>query len=1585
MIDIFRSVGEYHFVITGNTNDNFCANSLTETDLLRMLCELLLSERFDAVVFFDSERGLFVYDEHSKEVLESLDASGRAGSADAKREKSRVEPSETAWDRIVSLLSCTEKDCAVVFSDMGKLYGRIPEKVLRALRDLHKTKAARHSVAVYIFREDIAGCISESMKNGTKAWKSFVRSQLGPVIGGLGSPVNGGRLLYIGTPGQSEVRALLLFVERCRGISAPRTAHKELSLALARYCAENRVGICELSDRLAALAHNGALEPETVLSEFALSTAPERAAGIDGFGGLAEFFAADGGDALMSDPVWLTNDNRCRLSRNYTTDLGSARSMNLRVTADKNVDKETLAGLFARHFFRRGTLHGAMTRIVSAKDFFAKAPEYDKLFVDCTFASAFGETFLIYDLKAFAANERGKAVFERVLADADISDGRFAVMLLGSREELERLRAADERLSDIFPISVDLTNAENSVRTPEKIRLTAAKASVGDKDKCPKTSASERSKKPADAPKPVGESHEAFPDNAPEPASKYDNSDNDDEPLLIDRVVNELDKMVGLQDVKRFIIRMAETVITSPTGQPLKNFCFVGAPGTGKTEFVGHFAKILYMLGMIKDERIYKLDGSHLSLSSKECKDVRGILRGARHGLLFIDEAYMLDKSSDGKSVIDALVTISGDKSFINDTAIVLAGYLPDISQLMRHNVGLKSRFPSENYLHFKSYSAAELCGMLEDAIKTTEFRTSRKYLERTQATLMRFLCDAPMNYGNGRYIKETYFANSCNALTNRLKKRAAEAGIPYERYVCTLPDEVRFTLTEEDIPEEMLHYAPEVGSDYETLLKSSATLPLVGKKSIVDFISEIGRMDGRFPPKGTMYYSISGPTGSGKKTSIMAISGAMRRVGLLSADNVVSATAISLQGEYQGHTSPNVRKLLDSVSGGTIAIRDPSQLIQGHGEGSFGQEALSELFDQMSLRNDISVALIDSEDGISKLCLRYPILNELLGNRFVIDDPDVSDYLEMLKIKMERESVRFDSEMSENIGRFMERFVARRGGRPKCWLYADEINRLVDEMIDSCRSGENTAVKKSCLVTKDNFPSKYKCWLECDDTNAAKLIYRDDVLGEFERERLRILNMNDRSTGCYLFIGDHGTAKCAAAPVFAKMLYECGVIQYDSVFIQSTDDMTDSADFADQIISRAGRGLIYIVDAHALINMENFMKRIIARFTDTENPPKCCLALGLVPSDESAFFGTFEKLRRMIPEYHRFLFEDYTVDELIELLKMVCDGSIKGDDNAARPKFAPTACFLSKTDRIFRQINNERNVNPECVWNFKLVTDYIESCAGCLAKVKRKGGGSTPDDIITLDADDIAASYSFRAAKKPPRDRLTMELLAKSDDRGEFDPANSYSFAYIETVRKDGMTETGSGVLITERGHLLTCGHIAEATLYTVHIMNANSEELLCSTARLVYKSYSADFSVLKLDVVSDKIRPLSLREGSPEVGEEVRIIGFPFPCQKGRNNYEDNLIGNISCCTEKASVTSVKMLSRETENGSLSSNVSDGFSGAPVISGKDGKIIGVICGSIRASGRNIDKDCFYSSGAFLKNVCEWIKEENEDENRDD
>ena len=77
--------------------------------------------------------------------------------------------------------------------------------------------------------------------------------------------------------------------------------------------------------------------------------------------------------------------------------------------------------------------------------------------------------------------------------------------------------------------------------------------------------------------------------------------------------------------------------------------------------------------------------------------------------MLFIDEAYALvsadSKDSFGREALDTLMKLVEDHR--DDLVVVLAGYPEEMKDLLAHNPGVASRFPST--IQFDDYTCEEL------------------------------------------------------------------------------------------------------------------------------------------------------------------------------------------------------------------------------------------------------------------------------------------------------------------------------------------------------------------------------------------------------------------------------------------------------------------------------------------------------------------------------------------------------------------------------------------------------------------------------------------------------------------------------------------------------------------------------------------------------------------------------------------------------------------------------------------------------------------------------------------------------------
>lgn len=143
--------------------------------------------------------------------------------------------------------------------------------------------------------------------------------------------------------------------------------------------------------------------------------------------------------------------------------------------------------------------------------------------------------------------------------------------------------------------------------------------------------------------------------------------------------------------------------------------------GTGKTTVARVIANVLFSLGLIPSDKIVERSALELTAGyvGQTADKVNNILRDAKGGILFIDEAYNLGVGSFGKEACDTLVQAMTSDSY-KDLVIVIAGYAYEIDQMLDSNQGLKSRFT--NYFDFPDWSPTDCVIFFEMLSKKNNF-----------------------------------------------------------------------------------------------------------------------------------------------------------------------------------------------------------------------------------------------------------------------------------------------------------------------------------------------------------------------------------------------------------------------------------------------------------------------------------------------------------------------------------------------------------------------------------------------------------------------------------------------------------------------------------------------------------------------------------------------------------------------------------------------------------------------------------------------------------------------------------------------
>lgn len=147
------------------------------------------------------------------------------------------------------------------------------------------------------------------------------------------------------------------------------------------------------------------------------------------------------------------------------------------------------------------------------------------------------------------------------------------------------------------------------------------------------------------------------------------------------------------------------------------HYIFKGNSGTGKTTVAECMASILYRLGtmprMLPTDRCTVVMAPTLvgTFIGQAQELVRKQFEAALGGVLVIDEAYQLAKSSYGVEALTTIVALLTHEDFQGKLVCVMAGYAEDMDEMLNMNQGARSRFEHTLVFHdWKPQNCVDLC-----------------------------------------------------------------------------------------------------------------------------------------------------------------------------------------------------------------------------------------------------------------------------------------------------------------------------------------------------------------------------------------------------------------------------------------------------------------------------------------------------------------------------------------------------------------------------------------------------------------------------------------------------------------------------------------------------------------------------------------------------------------------------------------------------------------------------------------------------------------------------------------------------------
>lgn len=214
-------------------------------------------------------------------------------------------------------------------------------------------------------------------------------------------------------------------------------------------------------------------------------------------------------------------------------------------------------------------------------------------------------------------------------------------------------------------------------------------------------------------------------------------------------VQQELEKIVGLTDVKNYLISLEDLIQANQKrrkkglkASPItKHMIFTGNPGTGKTTIARLVSRLLKSMGALAQGHLVEVTRADLvgQYVGHTAPLTMNVIKSALGGVLFIDEAYSLYRGKDDSFGLEAIdMLVKGMEDNRENLVVILAGYDKEMEYFLQSNSGLKSRFPRT--IEFSDYTADELVQISHAVAASKEYKIDdeanpalKEYFEKVQ------------------------------------------------------------------------------------------------------------------------------------------------------------------------------------------------------------------------------------------------------------------------------------------------------------------------------------------------------------------------------------------------------------------------------------------------------------------------------------------------------------------------------------------------------------------------------------------------------------------------------------------------------------------------------------------------------------------------------------------------------------------------------------------------------------------------------------------------------------------------------------